>query len=82
MELIRAEMERSVSVVDVGRDTQGRRFAAKRCGCLREVSDHNPILCSLPGRMSNAPWTPEENDLIVADYFAMLAEDMVGCAYN
>lgn len=32
--------------------------------------------------MSNAPWAPEENDLIVADYFAMLAEDMVGRPYN
>jgi len=24
--------------------------------------------------MSKAPWTDEENDLIVADYFAMLAD--------
>ena len=32
--------------------------------------------------MSNAPWTDEENDLIVADYFAMLAEDMAGRPYN
>ena len=28
--------------------------------------------------MSNGPWTDEENDLIVADYFAMLAEDLAG----
>jgi hypothetical protein len=28
--------------------------------------------------MSNGPWTDAENDLIVADYFAMLAEDMAG----
>jgi hypothetical protein len=26
--------------------------------------------------MSNGPWTDEENDLIVADYFAMLADDI------
>ncbi|MCA8869287.1 MAG: DUF3883 domain-containing protein [Rhodobacteraceae bacterium] len=32
--------------------------------------------------MSNEPWTDEENDLIVADYFAMLAEDMAGRPYN
>ena len=32
--------------------------------------------------MSNVPWTDEENDLIVADYFAMLAEDMAGRSYN
>ena len=32
--------------------------------------------------MSNGPWTDEENDLIVADYFAMLAADMAGRPYN
>ena len=32
--------------------------------------------------MSNGPWTDAENDLIVADYFAMLAEDMAGRPYN
>jgi hypothetical protein len=32
--------------------------------------------------MSNGPWTDEENDLIVADYFAMQAEDMAGRPYN
>ncbi len=32
--------------------------------------------------MSNVPWTDEENDLIVADYFAMLADDIAGCSYN
>lgn len=32
--------------------------------------------------MSTGPWTDEENDLIVADYFAMLAEDMAGHPYN
>lgn len=32
--------------------------------------------------MSNGPWTDEENDLIVADYFAMLADDIVGRHYN
>lgn len=32
--------------------------------------------------MSNGPWTDEENDLIVADFFAMLAEDMAGRRYN
>ena len=32
--------------------------------------------------MSNGPWTDEENDLIVADYFVMLAEDMAGRPYN
>jgi hypothetical protein len=28
--------------------------------------------------MSNGPWTDAENDLIVADYFAMLAADVAG----
>lgn len=32
--------------------------------------------------MSNEPWTDEENDLSIADYFAMLAEDMAGRPYN
>ena len=32
--------------------------------------------------MSNEAWTDEENDLIVADYFAMLAEDITGRTYN
>ena len=32
--------------------------------------------------MSNGPWTNEENDLIVADYFAMLADDIAGQPYN
>jgi hypothetical protein len=32
--------------------------------------------------MPTAPWTDEENDLIVADYFAMLAADVAGQLYN
>jgi len=32
--------------------------------------------------MSNGPWTDAENDLIVADYFAMLADDIAGRPYN
>ena len=32
--------------------------------------------------MSSEPWTDQENDLIVADYFAMLAKDVVGEPYN
>lgn len=32
--------------------------------------------------MSNGRWTDEENDLIVADYFAMLADDIAGRPYN
>ncbi len=32
--------------------------------------------------MANGPWTDEENDLIVADYFAMLAEDLAGQRYS
>lgn len=32
--------------------------------------------------MSNGPWTDEENDLIVAVYFAMLADDIAGHRYN
>ena len=32
--------------------------------------------------MASGPWTDEENDLIVADYFAMLADDMAGRPYN
>jgi len=32
--------------------------------------------------MSNGPWTDAENDLIVADYFAMLSADFSGQSYN
>ena len=32
--------------------------------------------------MADGPWTEEENALIVADYFAMLAEDIAGRPYN
>ena len=32
--------------------------------------------------MSNGPWTDAENDLIVADYFAMLADDITGRRYS
>ncbi|MEL7255484.1 MAG: DUF3883 domain-containing protein [Pseudomonadota bacterium] len=32
--------------------------------------------------MSNRPWSDNENDLIVADYFAMLAHDITGRPYN
>ena len=32
--------------------------------------------------MSNGPWTDAENDLIVADYFAMLADDIAGRPYS
>ena len=32
--------------------------------------------------MTNGAWTDKENDLIVADYFAMLAADMAGRPYN
>ncbi len=32
--------------------------------------------------MLNGPWTDEENDLIVADYFAMLADDIAGRRYS
>ena len=31
--------------------------------------------------MSNEPWTDDENDRIVADYFAMLASDLAGHRY-
>ena len=36
---------------------------------------------SLPG-MASGTWTDEENDLIVADYFAMLADDLAGRPYT
>jgi hypothetical protein len=32
--------------------------------------------------VSHGPWTDAENNLIVADYFAMLAEDFAGQSYN
>jgi hypothetical protein len=32
--------------------------------------------------MPSDPWTDDENDLIVADYFAMLADDLFGRPYN
>jgi len=32
--------------------------------------------------MVNAPWTDAENDLIVADYFAMLAKEIAGRPYS
>ena len=31
--------------------------------------------------MATGPWTDDENDLIVADYFAMLADDLAGRPY-
>ena len=36
---------------------------------------------SLAG-MTTGPWTDEENELIVADYFAMLASDLISRPYN
>lgn len=32
--------------------------------------------------MASGPWTDEENDLIVADYFVMLADDIAGRRYS
>ena len=32
--------------------------------------------------MVTGPWTDAENDLIVADYFAMLGADLAGRFYN
>ena len=32
--------------------------------------------------MANGPWTDDENDLLVADYFAMLPDDLAGRDYN
>src|SRR5690554_1322072 len=32
--------------------------------------------------MSNGAWTDQENDLIVADYFAMLADDISALRYS
>ncbi|MCO6383064.1 DUF3883 domain-containing protein [Oceanicola sp. 502str15] len=32
--------------------------------------------------MAEGPWTDQENDAIVADYFDMLADDLCGRAYN
>ena len=32
--------------------------------------------------MATGPWTSDENDLIVADYFAMLSADLAGRPYN
>ena len=32
--------------------------------------------------MAGNPWTDQENDLIVADYFAMLADDLAGRSYS
>ena len=33
-------------------------------------------------RMAAMDWTDEQNDAIVANYFAMLAEDLAGRPYN
>lgn len=33
-------------------------------------------------RMARAPWSDSENDLIVAEYFAMLRQDLAGREYN
>ena len=41
----------------------------------------NPTGASLV-YMAAVPWTDEENDLIVADYFAMLVSDLGGQPYN
>ena len=32
--------------------------------------------------MAGEDWTDAQNDLIVADYFAMLADDVAGRRYN
>jgi len=32
--------------------------------------------------MPSGPWTDEENDRVVADYFAMLADDLAGRPYS
>jgi hypothetical protein len=32
--------------------------------------------------MAGIDWTDEENALIIADYFAMLADDLAGRAYD
>lgn len=47
-----------------------------------KVPDDKQIFLSYPGDMLNEPWTDEENRLIVADYFAMLADDIAGRAYS
>lgn len=35
-----------------------------------------------PVAMANAPWTDDENDLVVADYFRMLSADLSGQSYS
>ncbi len=35
-----------------------------------------------PGTMPNAPWSDDENDLLVADYFRMLSADLSGRNYS
>lgn len=51
---------------------------------------HNCVLClgdnhqtfPSPGMMSSQVWTDAENDLIVWDYFALLADDVAGRPYK
>jgi hypothetical protein len=35
----------------------------------------------MPTAATGSNWTDDENDLIVADYFAMLAEEIDGCLF-
>ena len=42
----------------------------------------NPPAPGSLARMAGENWTDEENDTIIADYFAMLADDLAGKPYN
>ena len=51
-------------------------------GCADGTCDDKRGLIPYLSVMPNGPWTDEENDRIVADYFAMLAEDFAGRPYS
>ena len=48
----------------------------------RKALEDNPLDWGNQTEMATGPWQPAENDLIVADYFAMLASDLAGRPYN
>ena len=50
----------------------------KGFGSADEACNDKSVLSPYLSVMANEPWTDEENDLIVADYFVMLAETLAG----
>ena len=82
--------ERKRNLSQVGNGLQGREFknfcesnrSSRAYNALPEALDDKHTALLYPGEMPNNSWTDEENDLIVADYFAMLANDLAAQPSN